>query len=76
MRINTIFLRDECVLPSQFNLLQKPFSRGWAEAKGTVAIERDAAIRGVGWHLMWLADSYSSQALGRSAEAAIHQPAR
>ena len=71
MKINSVFLRDACTLPSQFNLLQEPFSRGWAEAIGTEASELDTAIRGAGWHFMWLADSYSSQALGRTAETAI-----
>jgi hypothetical protein len=73
VKINTVFLRDECTLPSQFDLLQEPFSRGWAEATGTKASELDTAIRGVGWHFMWLADSYSSRALGRTAETAIHR---
>ena len=48
VKINTVFLRDECILPSQFDLLQEPFCKGWAEAIGTVAPELDAAIRGVG----------------------------
>ncbi|MGB8028521.1 MAG: hypothetical protein WCF30_02560 [Terracidiphilus sp.] len=73
MKINTVFLRDKCILPSQFDLLQVPFSKGWAEAIGTVASELDARIRSVGWHFMRLADSYSSQALGRTAETAIHR---
>ncbi|MFZ0337939.1 MAG: hypothetical protein WAL45_07900 [Terracidiphilus sp.] len=73
MKINTVFLRDECALPGQFDLLQKPFSRGWAEAIGTEASELDTAVRGAGWHFMWVADSYSSQALGRTAETAIHR---
>ncbi len=73
MKINTVFLRNECTLPSQFNLLQEPFSRGWAESIGAEASELDTAIRGAGWHFMWLADSYSSRALGRTAEAAIHR---
>jgi hypothetical protein len=68
-----MFLCDGCILPSQFTLRQKPFSRGWAEAIETVATELDAAIRGAGWHFMWLADSHSSRALGRSAETAIHR---
>jgi hypothetical protein len=71
--INTIFLRNGCILPSQFALRQEPFSKGWAEAMGTVAAELDARIRSVGWHFMWLADSYSSRALGRTAESAIHR---
>jgi hypothetical protein len=73
VKINTVFLRNECILPSHFDLRQEPFSRGWAEVIGTVAFELDAAIRGVGWHFMWLADSYSSQALGKTAETAIHR---
>jgi hypothetical protein len=73
VKINAVFLRDECTLPSQFNLRQEPFSRRWAEVIGTGSSELDTAIRGVGWHFMWLADSYSSQALGRTAEAAIHR---
>jgi len=73
VKINTVFLRDECILPSQFDLLQEPFCKGWAEAIGTVATELDAAIRGVGWHFMWMVDSHASLALGRTAEAAIHR---
>jgi hypothetical protein len=73
VKINMIFLRDGCILPSQLTLPQEPFSKGWAEAIGTVATELDTRIRSVGWHFMWLADSYSSQAFGRTAEAAIHR---
>ena len=73
MKISTVFLRDECILPSRFALRQEPFSKGWAEAMGTEATELDARIRSVGWHFMWLADSHSSQAFGRTAETAIHR---
>jgi hypothetical protein len=73
VKINTVFLRDECILPSQFDLLQEPFCKGWAEAIGTVATELDATIRDAGWHFMWMVDSHASLALGRTAEAAIHR---
>jgi len=73
VKINTVFLRDECILPSQFDLLQEPFCKGWAEAIGTAATELDATIRGVGWHFMWIVDSHASLALGRTADAAIHR---
>lgn len=73
MVINTFFLRNGCILPSQFALRQEPFSKGWAAAMETVASDLDARIRSVGWHFMWLADSYSSRALGRTAETAIHR---
>ena len=73
MKMNSVFLRNECVLPSQLDLLQEPFCNGWAEAIGTVASELDAAIRTVGWHFMWIVDSQASQALGKTAESAIHR---
>jgi hypothetical protein len=73
VKINAMFLRDGCVLPSQFALRQEPFSKGWREAMGTAAKELDARIRSVGWHFMWLADSYSSRAFGRTAETAIRR---
>jgi hypothetical protein len=73
VKINTMFLRDGCILPSEFSLRQEPFSRGWAEAMGTVAMELDARIRSAGWHFMWLSDSYASQAFGRTADSAIHR---
>lgn len=73
MKINTVFLRDECILPSQFDMLQEPFSKGWAEAIGTVASKLDVAVRGVGWHFMWMVNSHSSFALGKTAEAAVHR---
>jgi len=73
MKINSVFLRNECVPPSQLDLLQEPFCNGWAEVIGTVASDLDAAIRGVGWHSMRIVDSQASQALGRTAESAIHR---
>ncbi|MGA3033703.1 MAG: hypothetical protein ABSD70_10495 [Terracidiphilus sp.] len=73
MKINTIFLRDGCILPSELALRQEPFSKGWTEAKGTAATELDTRIRDIGWHFMWLSDSYSSQGLGKTAETAIHR---
>jgi hypothetical protein len=73
VKINTVYLRDGCILPSQLDLLQEPFSRGWAKAIEAVATELDARIRSAGWHFMWLADSHSAQALGKTAETAIHR---
>jgi len=71
MTANTIFLRDECILPGQFDLLQEPFTNGWVEAIGTEATELEAAIRDVGWHFMWMVNSHSSFAFGKTAENAI-----
>jgi hypothetical protein len=73
MKLDTVFLREGCILPDRLELLQEPFSKGWAEAVGIEAAELDAGIRGAGWHLMWIADSHSFWGIGRTPEAAIHR---
>ena len=73
MKQNTVFLREGCILPDQFHLRQEPFCKGWTEAMGILVAELDSRIRSVGWHFMWMMDSHSSQALGRTAETATHR---
>jgi hypothetical protein len=73
MKINTVLLREDCVLPDRFDLRQEPFSEGWAETMGVVVSELDAGIRNAGWHFMWIADSHSSRGLGRTPETAVHR---
>ena len=73
MKINTVFLRNGCMLPSGVDLRQEPFSNGWAEAMGVLASELDASIRNRGWHFMWMTDSYSARGLGRTPETAIQR---
>jgi hypothetical protein len=68
-----VFLRSGCILPNGFDLLQEPYSKGWTEVTGASVTELDTRIRGVGWHFMWITDSHSSSAPGRTPEAAIHR---
>ena len=73
VKINTIFLRDGCILPSQFDSASGAVFQGMGRGDRDRGNGAGRAIRSVGWHFMWLADSYSSQALGRTAETAIHR---
>jgi hypothetical protein len=72
VKLHTVFLRNECILPDRFDLRQELFCKGWAEATGSLATELDARVRGVGWHFMWMMDSYLSHGAGRTRETAIH----
>ncbi|HKN20047.1 MAG TPA: hypothetical protein VJX73_01450 [Terracidiphilus sp.] len=44
MKINAVFLRDECILPSQFDLLQEPFCKGWAVSVQARQIQGQASL--------------------------------
>lgn len=72
MKLHTVFLRNGCTLPDRFDLCQQPFCKGWVEATGTLVTELDARVRVVGWHFMWMMDSYLSRGVGRTRETAIH----
>jgi hypothetical protein len=73
MKLHTVFLREGCVLPDQFQICRDPYCKGWELAVGGVASELDANIRRAGWHFMWMTDSRSSHGFGSNPETAIHR---
>lgn len=73
MKLHTVFLRSGSSLPDRFDLRQEPFCKGWNVTSGVLASELDAGIRRSGWHFMWITDSHSFRALGRTPETAIQQ---
>jgi hypothetical protein len=73
VNLHTVFLREECILPDQFDLRTKPFCKGWTEVVGVLASGLDASIRSAGWHFMWMTDSQSSRGFGGSPDIAIHR---
>lgn len=72
MKLHLVFLRGECVLPEQLSLLLKPFSNGWNLTEA-IAEDLDVAIRGAGWHFIWLMGSFARLGFGKTREAAIQQ---
>jgi hypothetical protein len=73
VKLHTVFLRNECILPDRLDLCKEPFCNGWAVAIGVLASELDASIRRKGWHFMWLTDTQSSRGFGRTPETAIRR---
>jgi hypothetical protein len=73
VKLHTVFLREGCTLPEQFDLRQAPFCKGWTEANETLVTQLDFGIRGASWHFMWIAGSHSSRGLGRTQETAVHK---
>jgi hypothetical protein len=72
VNVHTVFLREECILPDQFDLRTEPFCKGWTMVIGVLASELDASIRGADWHFMWMTDSQTSRGFGTTPETAIH----
>lgn len=73
MKLHTVFLREECILPDRFDLCREPFCEDWTVVNGLLVSELDTRIRDAGWHFMWIADPHSSRGLGRTPETAIRR---
>ncbi len=73
MKLHTVFLREECILPDRLNLGKEPFCKGWTVVIGMLASELDASIRSAGWHFMWMTDTRSSCGFGTTPETAIRR---
>ena len=73
MKLHTVFLREECILPDRFDLCREPFCKDWAAVTGIVVSELDARIRNAGWHFLWITDPHSSRGLGRTPETAVRR---
>ena len=71
MKSHTIFLRTGCILPDGLNLVQEQFSETWMSVADTTSTVLDEKIRAVGWHFMWLAETYSCSDVGNIATSAI-----
>jgi hypothetical protein len=68
---HAIFLRAGCLLPVGLNLTQEQFCAGWMSVEDTTAAVLDRKVRSVGWHFMWLVDSYCRFGVGRKATSAV-----
>jgi len=72
VKLHSIFLRNRCILPGDFDLEPQPFCEDWKATEET-AEALDSSVRRAGWHFMWLQNSYSHWACGRTREGAIHR---
>jgi hypothetical protein len=73
MKLHSVFLRSECVLPDRLNLRLQPFGETWSVVEEIPALVFDTMIRRAGWHFMWLQDACSRRGIGLTEEAAIRR---
>ena len=71
MKLHTVFLRDDCILPSSLNPLRHTFGEHWTLVEGIPARVFDTMIRQAGWHFIWVLGSCSRRGWARTQDAAI-----
>lgn len=73
MKLHSVFLRNDCVLPNPLNPLQTAFGEHWTIVEEIPAIVFDTMIRQAGWHFIWICGSISRRGYGRTPAGAVEQ---
>ena len=73
MKLRSMFLRNSCRLPEGFRLKQQRFNDGWMSAGDISSAGLDVALRGAGWHFMWIEKACSRFGYGRTESSALTQ---
>lgn len=70
MKLHSVFLRDDCILPNSLDPLRHAFGEHWTQVEGIPAPVFDTMIRQAGWHYIWMLGSCSRRGCARTWEAA------
>ncbi len=73
MKLRSVFLRKQCILPSRLDPLREPVGDGWMYVTEIPAPVFDTMIRQAGWHFMWVLPACTRRGWGTSLEAATNQ---
>lgn len=70
MKLHSVFLRNECILPNRLDPPRESIGDGWMRVEALSAPVFDTIIRQAGWHYMWVLPDCARRGLGTSSEAA------
>lgn len=70
MKLHSVFLRDECVLPDRLDPLRARVCDNWTLVEEIPARVFDTMIRQAGWHFMWPLGASSRRGFGSTHEGA------
>ena len=73
MKLHSVFLRKDCILPDRFNPLREPCGDNWTVVQEITASVFDTIIRQTGWHFMWINGSSSRRSFGITHEDATRR---
>jgi hypothetical protein len=73
LKLHSVFLRSECILPDRLDPCRQPICDGWSFVEEISALVFDTMIRQAGWHFVWLHEGCSRRGFGLTEEAAIRR---
>jgi hypothetical protein len=73
VKIHSVFLRKECILPKRLDPLRTPIGDHWTHVEEIPASVFDTMIRQAGWHFMWILRPCARRGIGITEEAASSQ---
>jgi hypothetical protein len=73
VKLHSVFLRKDCVLPIPLNPLQTPFGEHWTHVEEIPSSVFDTMIRQAGWHFIWMSGSISRRGYGRTPAQAVER---
>jgi hypothetical protein len=71
VKLHSVFLRKDCVLPDSLNPLCVPFDEQWTQVEEILASVFDIMIRQAGWHFIWMSGSRSRRGCAWTRAKAI-----
>jgi hypothetical protein len=69
MKLHSLFLRSNCILPNYLDPLREPFVNSWTHVEEITAFVFDTMIRHAGWHFICVHGTCSPTRLGHNASA-------
>jgi hypothetical protein len=73
VKLHSVFLRNDCVLPNPLDPPRTPFGEHWTHVEEISASVFDTTIRQAGWHFIWMSGSCSRRDYGRTVVKAVEQ---
>jgi hypothetical protein len=73
VKLHSVFLRNDCILPSPLNPLRLAFGEHWTCIEEIPAHVFDTMIRQAGWHYIWMSGPCSRSGWARTREKAIER---
>lgn len=73
MKLHSVFLRNECILPKRLDPLREPVGDGWMRVEEIPASVFDTMIRQAGWHFMWILRPSARRGFGITQDAATRR---
>jgi hypothetical protein len=73
LKLHSVFLRNECILPKRLDPLREPVGDGWMRVEEIPASVFDTMIRQAGWHFMWILRPSARRGFGITQDAATRR---